>query len=100
MNNLANDASLTPQTSLDEEKGERQHIEIAPANPVVEDINDSSPPMTLTADQERKLYRKIDIWLMPILSLMYLSAFLDRGAHIILLRVGLMPRSYQRVHDR
>ena len=37
------------------------------------------PPPKLTAEQERKLYRKVDLWLMPILTLMYLCSFLDRG---------------------
>lgn len=34
----------------------------------------------LTPEQEKKLWRKIDLRIMPILSLMYLLAFLDRGA--------------------
>ncbi|KAG1847112.1 MFS general substrate transporter [Suillus tomentosus] len=33
----------------------------------------------LTPEQEKKLWRKIDLRIMPILSLMYLLAFLDRG---------------------
>ena len=37
------------------------------------------PPPTLTPEQERRLWRKIDLWLMPILTLMYLCSFLDRG---------------------
>ncbi|KAJ7680723.1 MFS general substrate transporter [Mycena polygramma] len=37
------------------------------------------PPPTLTAEEERKLWQKIDLRLMPILSLMYLVSFLDRG---------------------
>ncbi|KAF7298055.1 hypothetical protein HMN09_01026800 [Mycena chlorophos] len=37
------------------------------------------PAPTLTAEQERKLYRKIDLHLMPILSAMYLLSFLDRA---------------------
>lgn len=37
------------------------------------------PPPTLTVEEERKLWRKIDIRLMPILALMYLFSFLDRG---------------------
>ncbi|KAF8184699.1 MFS general substrate transporter [Pholiota molesta] len=37
------------------------------------------PPPTLTEEQERKLWRKVDLRLMPILSLMYLLSFLDRG---------------------
>ncbi|KAF4594385.1 hypothetical protein EYR40_009189 [Pleurotus pulmonarius] len=42
----------------------------------------SSPPLTaptLTAAQQKKLWRKIDARLMPILCLMYLFSFLDRG---------------------
>ncbi|KAK0185190.1 MFS general substrate transporter [Armillaria mellea] len=37
------------------------------------------PPPGLTDEQEKKLWRKIDLRLMPILSLMYLFSFLDRG---------------------
>ncbi|KJA21329.1 hypothetical protein HYPSUDRAFT_140840 [Hypholoma sublateritium FD-334 SS-4] len=37
------------------------------------------PPPTLTEEEERKLWRKVDLRLMPILSLMYLLSFLDRG---------------------
>ncbi|TDL13978.1 hypothetical protein BD410DRAFT_687284, partial [Rickenella mellea] len=33
----------------------------------------------LTLKEEKNLYRKIDLRLMPILSLMYLCSFLDRG---------------------
>ncbi|KAI5118655.1 hypothetical protein M0805_002575 [Coniferiporia weirii] len=36
-------------------------------------------PPTLSPEQEKNLYRKIDYRLMPILSLMYLCSFLDRG---------------------
>jgi hypothetical protein len=39
------------------------------------------PPPTLSAEEERKLWRKIDLRLMPILTLMYLMSFLDRGTH-------------------
>ena len=38
------------------------------------------PPPVLSVAEERKLYRKIDLRLMPILSLMYLCSFLDRGS--------------------
>ncbi|KAL0946275.1 hypothetical protein HGRIS_012527 [Hohenbuehelia grisea] len=37
------------------------------------------PPPTLTLEQEKKLWRKIDLRLMPILTGMYLFSFLDRG---------------------
>lgn len=37
------------------------------------------PPPTLTPEQEKKLWREVDLKLMPILTLMYLFSFLDRG---------------------
>jgi hypothetical protein len=37
------------------------------------------PPPVLTEEQEKRLWRKIDLRLMPILALMYLFSFLDRG---------------------
>ncbi|TFK52785.1 MFS general substrate transporter [Heliocybe sulcata] len=37
------------------------------------------PPPDLTEEEERKLWRKVDLRLMPILSLMQLCSFLDRG---------------------
>ncbi|KAJ7282851.1 MFS general substrate transporter [Mycena rebaudengoi] len=37
------------------------------------------PPPDLTAEEERKLWRKIDLRLAPILSLMYLLSYLDRA---------------------
>ena len=37
------------------------------------------PPPTLNADEERRLWRKVDMRLMPILTIMYLCSFLDRG---------------------
>ncbi|PFH46412.1 hypothetical protein AMATHDRAFT_77688 [Amanita thiersii Skay4041] len=37
------------------------------------------PPPTLTPEQERKLWWKVDLRLMPILTIMYLVSFLDRG---------------------
>nr|VWP02019.1 Hyaluronate lyase (EC (Hyaluronidase) (HYase) [Ganoderma boninense] len=37
------------------------------------------PPPTLSAEEERRLWRKVDMRLMPILTLMYLCSFLDRG---------------------
>ena len=48
------------------------------------------PPPTLTAAEEKRLWRKIDMRLMPILTLMYLCSFLDRG------NIGMWPSG---VHD-
>lgn len=37
------------------------------------------PPPIFTAEEEKKLWRKVDLRLMPILALMYLLSFMDRG---------------------
>jgi len=48
------------------------------------------PPMTLTEEQEKKLWRKIDLRILPILSLLYLFSFLDRGKYHLALPI-LIP---------
>jgi hypothetical protein len=40
---------------------------------------DSLTPPALTPEEEAKVWRKIDIRLIPILALLYLFSFLDRG---------------------
>ena len=40
------------------------------------------PPPELSAEHQRRVWRKIDVRLLPILTLMYLCAYLDRGKHI------------------
>ncbi|KAF7325471.1 hypothetical protein MKEN_00395700 [Mycena kentingensis (nom. inval.)] len=37
------------------------------------------PPPTLSAEEEAKIWRKVDLRLMPILSILYLFSFMDRG---------------------
>ena len=37
----------------------------------------------LSKEEERKLYRKIDMKIMPIVTLMYLTSFLDRGEYAL-----------------
>ncbi|KAI0260071.1 MFS general substrate transporter [Gloeopeniophorella convolvens] len=81
-------------SSLDKEKADVtviEHIEEKPRSAtsdsdeerlsVLDFGGDSSlpPPPKLTPEQELALYRKIDLRLMPILALMYLLSFLDRG---------------------
>ena len=38
-----------------------------------------SSPRKLTLEQQRKLYRKLDLRILPILTLMYLLCSMDRG---------------------
>ncbi len=37
------------------------------------------PPPTLTPEEEKRLWRKIDMRFMPIVTLLYLFSFLDRA---------------------
>lgn len=56
------------------------------AEKFIQDLDEDSPlpsPPKLTPEEEKKLYRKIDWRLMPILTLMYLCSFLDRGQCIV-----------------
>lgn len=84
---------MTARRSLDSnslEKGSVQHVHRPPASKERRKVlaqefhgfageSDLPPPPELTTAEEKALYRKIDIRLMPILSLMYLCSFLDRG---------------------
>lgn len=57
-----------------EEKVTTEAMDIA--SPVEQEL--STPP-TLTAEEERRLWRKIDLRLLPILIIMYLVASIDRS---------------------
>ncbi|KAJ7646874.1 MFS general substrate transporter [Roridomyces roridus] len=56
--------SLEKNSEVVKSSGSSEHLEAAP---------------TLTVEEERKLWRRIDLRLMPVLSLMYLLSFLDRA---------------------
>ncbi len=55
------------------------HLELAVLGTAVNGGTLLSPP-ELTPAQESKLWRKMDLRLLPILALIYLMAFMDRGA--------------------
>ncbi|KIJ64861.1 hypothetical protein HYDPIDRAFT_40046 [Hydnomerulius pinastri MD-312] len=59
--------------SVEKQASETQLENAVPVHDVVD-----APPM-LTPEQEKRLWRKVDLRLMPILSLMYLLSFMDRG---------------------
>lgn len=63
---------------------EKKHDEVIEtvSLPIGKDEDTLPAPPKLTAEQEKRLYRKIDLWLMPILTLMYLASFLDRGTRL------------------
>ncbi|PAV19560.1 MFS general substrate transporter [Pyrrhoderma noxium] len=59
---------------------EKGSISVTEHKEVIESTDPSlPPPPVLDHEQEKRLYRKIDLRLMPILSIMYLCSFLDRG---------------------
>ncbi|TFK52770.1 MFS general substrate transporter [Heliocybe sulcata] len=64
----------TPPSSVDE-KPTVETIETAPEK---RDYDGAVAPV-LTEEEEKRLWRKVDLRLMPILSIMYLFSFLDRG---------------------
>ena len=51
-----------------------EHLPKSESDPV-----DSLTPPTLTPEEEARAWRKVDIRLMPILALLYLFSFMDRG---------------------
>lgn len=58
--------------------------------------NSLPPPPTLNEAQEKRLWRKIDGRLMPILALLYLVSFIDRGiAHFTIFHPYCSPNSTQ-----
>jgi len=66
---------MSPKPASIDEKEQEAQLE----NRDSESASYVSPPYKLTEEQEAKLWKKIDRRLMPILCLMYLMSFLDRG---------------------
>ncbi|KAF9234650.1 MFS general substrate transporter [Melanogaster broomeanus] len=60
------------------ESGQKQPSDTQLENAGIVDDGPDARPM-LTPEQEKRLWRKVDLRLMPILSLMYLLSFMDRG---------------------
>lgn len=63
---------------IDSEKQSQTFIDVVKAQEPEEDSH-LTPPIILTSDEEARLYRKIDMRLMPILSLIQIFSFMDRG---------------------
>ena len=49
----------------------------------VESKTQDHPNVILSSEEERKLWQKIDIRLLPIISFMYLWSFMDRGEQFV-----------------
>ena len=48
------------------------------------------PPSHLSEAEEKKLWRKVDLRLLPILTLLYLMSFMDRGDIFFVRLLGLL----------
>ena len=64
--------------SADGEKIDVSAVEYVDAPDGKELGGDAAPPV-LTPEQEKKLWRKVDMRILPILTIMYLCSFMDRG---------------------
>lgn len=47
--------------------------------PQLEKVQHDEVPRALSPEHEKRLWRKVDLRLLPILSVMYLLSFMDRG---------------------
>ena len=68
--------SITPKNSHDGSPVDKNSLE-AQDKQVYSADDDTHP--ALSPEAEKRLWRKVDLRLMPILSLMYLLCFMDRG---------------------
>jgi len=48
------------------------------------------PPPQLSEAEEKKLWRKVDLRLLPILTLLYLVSFMDKGDIFLVRLLGLL----------
>ena len=70
--------SVPGSPSISDMKGHTD-VEELPANPEQASVDGISTPPQLTESQQARLWRKVDMRILPILTLMYLCSFLDRG---------------------
>ncbi|KAF9461840.1 MFS general substrate transporter [Collybia nuda] len=72
---------LFPIMSLDKKRSSHSEKALSDGSEEFDFGGESSlpPPPKLTAEEERRLWRKVDMRLMPILAIMYLFSFIDRG---------------------
>ncbi|KAI0365415.1 MFS general substrate transporter [Pilatotrama ljubarskyi] len=73
-----------------EQKSRRSSVDKDVVEVVLEDVSSEPifpfnlkslppPPMTLSAKEEARIWRKIDMRLLPVITVMYLMSFVDRG---------------------
>lgn len=90
---MRNMASPTHSIEDLEKKVDIEHAEIAPVadtsapgvsssrygkDAALEVLGDSAKPVRITAEEDRAVLRKIDLWLMPVIFMVYFLQQLDK----------------------
>ena len=78
--------SDSPPESVDEKHVEIEQVEVGISEGGVVSGQKIPPPPKLSLKQQRRAYHKADLWIMPMVTLMYLASFLDRGMHYVQLK--------------
>ena len=89
----------SPTESVEQEKNDIQALEYMNTRRRGEIVNNAAP-RTLTPEQEKKLWRKIDMRILPSLILMYLCSFMDRSAFICYFLPHSLPECHQATSVR
>lgn len=78
---IVEDRKSSTEESIEKQRSEQVEEAVLDEKSTLDFGGDTTlpPPPDLTPEQQKKLWRKIDLMLMPILTLMYLFSFLDRG---------------------
>lgn len=74
--------------SVEQGKTDVCSLEFLSSSAQKEGVEEEAPPV-LTLEQQKKLWHKIDMRILPILTLMYLFSFMDRGAPSILAELSI-----------
>lgn len=96
----------TPTSPMNEKRQADSQIETTSSDlkSEIADFGGNSslpPPPKLSPEEEKRLWRRIDLRLMPILAVMYLMSFLDRGMHNLIIVESLLmlfSREYRYEH--
>ncbi|EIW53158.1 MFS general substrate transporter [Trametes versicolor FP-101664 SS1] len=70
---------VTPPSPVEKKVPDDAEAMVSEARPLTYGEDGLPPPPAYTAEEERRLWRKIDMRIIPIATLMYLVSYLDRG---------------------
>lgn len=70
---------MAPPSPVEKKNVDDAEAMVSEARPLTYGEDGLPPPPAYTAEEERRLWRKIDMRIIPIATLMYLVSYLDRG---------------------